>query len=421
MGPATGVVRGGGDLASDAVFRSTPPFGPQPKPAEPAPGRWRRAVVVLVVVLALAGAKLAAFERQGDADAAPTAGGARATPPALALPRPSGGPAPVVPGPKLSPRAERRAARRARGTGRAAPRDLRRVPAAKATSYAELYRVASEAFGVNRFLLASVHAQETAFSTAKGTYKGLNFADCCAGPMQFNVTNGGPGQSTWGLYKESFRKVKRLAVYPHRTKKHPSVYDDFDAMTAAAALLRDNGAGAALDGASWRAAYLYYGRDLNGVAYASQVLGRAIGWNRRGFCPQCAVDQGTVAALDAQYGEPERRLFEAAEEAEREREAKKRAAKRRAAERRAERRREERARRREAARAEEAERERERRERESSAGRPPSSNEPSRPAKPTPAPSAPAPAPAPSSPPPSSSEQPASPTPDGGGGSLLLP
>jgi hypothetical protein len=46
-----------------------------------------------------------------------------------------------------------------------------------------IYATAQEAFGVNWLLVASIHRQESAFSTAPGTYHGLNFAHCCGGPM----------------------------------------------------------------------------------------------------------------------------------------------------------------------------------------------------------------------------------------------
>ncbi len=56
-----------------------------------------------------------------------------------------------------------------------------------------IYATAQSTFGVNWLLIASIHNQESAFSTAATTYHGLNFAGCCGGPMQFNVTNGGRG------------------------------------------------------------------------------------------------------------------------------------------------------------------------------------------------------------------------------------
>ncbi len=73
-----------------------------------------------------------------------------------------------------------------------------------------IYAVAQSTFGVNWLLLASIHRQESAFSTAPGMYHGLNFAGCCGGPMQFNVKNGGrtshpPG--TWSATPTSTASV----------------------------------------------------------------------------------------------------------------------------------------------------------------------------------------------------------------------
>jgi hypothetical protein len=165
-----------------------------------------------------------------------------------------------------------------------------------------LYAVASRAFGVNWLLLASIHKQETAFSTAPSTYHGLNFAGCCGGPMQFNVSNG--PRTTWALVRDSYLYAPRPPVYNHRTAAHPSIYDDFDAMMAAARLLAADGAGPALDGSAWQAAYDYYGHDANGVTYADQVLARAISWSQRGFCVNCGLNSSMVAAVHAAYGAP---------------------------------------------------------------------------------------------------------------------
>ncbi|HVF78843.1 MAG TPA: hypothetical protein VNA28_11140 [Solirubrobacteraceae bacterium] len=187
----------------------------------------------------------------------------------------------------------------------------RHVPASAGRGFMALYREAGRSFAVSWHLIASIHRQETAFSTAPGTYRGLNAFGCCAGPMQFNVTNG--PVSTWKLYRQSFRRGDRPRRYPHRTRSHPSIYDDFDAIMAAGALLRDAGAGEALDGASWSAAYAYYGRDLFGTKYASQVLGRAAGWQRDGFCPNCALDETLMAKFDDSYGVDARRQLRAGE------------------------------------------------------------------------------------------------------------
>ncbi len=165
-----------------------------------------------------------------------------------------------------------------------------------------IYATAQSTFGVNWLLIASIHMQETAFSTAPGIYKGLNFAHCCGGPMQFNVTNG--PVSTWDLVADSYVYGRRPAFYDHRTATHPSIYDDFDAIMAAAHLLSADGAEYALDGSAWDAAYDYYGHDGTGVVYADQVLARAIGWSQHGFCINCGVEAGLVEAVNAAYGAP---------------------------------------------------------------------------------------------------------------------
>jgi hypothetical protein len=165
-----------------------------------------------------------------------------------------------------------------------------------------IYAVAQETFGVNWLLIASIHKQETAFSTAPTTYHGLNFAGCCGGPMQFNVTNG--PVSTWDLVSDSYIYGRRPPVYDHMTATHPSIYDDFDSIMAAAHLLSADGAEFALDGAAWDAAYDYYGHDATGVTYADQVLARAIGWSQHGFCINCGLEPAMVQAVHAAYGAP---------------------------------------------------------------------------------------------------------------------
>jgi hypothetical protein len=165
-----------------------------------------------------------------------------------------------------------------------------------------IYATAQKTFGLNWLLLASIHRQESAFSTAPGIYNGLNFAGCCGGPMQFNVTNG--PITTWALVSDSYRYGRRPVSYDHMTAKHPSIYDDFDAIMAAAHLLSADGAGEELNGAAWDAAYDYYGHDLTGVTYADQVLARAIGWSQHGFCINCGLETAMVQAVNAAYGAP---------------------------------------------------------------------------------------------------------------------
>ncbi len=165
-----------------------------------------------------------------------------------------------------------------------------------------IYSTAQATFGVNWLLLASIHMQETAFSTARGTYHGLNFAGCCGGPMQFNVTNG--PVSTWDLVANSYIYARRPASYGHVTARHPSIYDDFDSIMAAAHLLSADGGGYGLEAGAWDAAYDYYGHDATGVLYADEVLARAIGWSQRGFCINCGVQPALLAAVHAAYGAP---------------------------------------------------------------------------------------------------------------------
>jgi hypothetical protein len=179
-----------------------------------------------------------------------------------------------------------------------------------------IYATAQSTFGVNWLLLASIHKQESAFSTAPGIYHGLNFAHCCGGPMQFNVTNGGTGiASTWDLVADSYTYGKRPAHYDHMTATHPSIYDDFDAIMAAAHLLSADGAEYALDESAWDAAYDYYGHDATGVSYADEVLARAIGWSQHGFCINCGVEAKMVEAVQAAYGAPVLAALEAEEAA----------------------------------------------------------------------------------------------------------
>lgn len=208
------------------------------------------------------------------------------------------------------------------GNRPASPRSRRSAfaiapPAGWVESFYPVYAEAQRVFGVNWLLLASVHRQETAFSTHPTTYRGLNFAGCCGGPMQFNVTNGdkqGRG-STWDRYRRSYKLGNRPKRYLSRRDRHPSLYDDFDAIMAGAALLRDNGASESLDASAWRAAYDYYGHDLTGVSYASQVTARAIDWAKNGFCATCVDSGRTFKQVDAAWGAPIRDQMLAAERA----------------------------------------------------------------------------------------------------------
>ena len=283
-------------------------------------------VGVLLLAAALAGA------RDDDADARSPGAAAQVAPPptpatAAATPKPAArGERAAIKAPRPKP------VKHADDERRFAANEHGHVPAEWVAQFYKIYEIAQRTFGVNWLLIASIHKQETAFSTHPTTYRGLNFAGCCAGPMQFNVTNGTRTRpSTWERYRDSYRAAagRRPESYAHRTERHPSVYDDFDAIMAAAALLRDSGAGMRLDATAWRAAYDYYGHDLTGVDYASEVVARAIGWAQRSFCINCATDERLRAAVDAAWGAPVRAEVLRAERARREAERRRRDAERR--------------------------------------------------------------------------------------------
>jgi hypothetical protein len=283
------------------------------KPSLPTPPteRWPLAVALLALVggAVLLGFALAgSFEKRVAAAALPVAPAVVLVTPtpapagsAAATATPGGGAEPAAVAQAPAPTPTQRSADELRFT----TNDRAHVPAQWVSGFYDIYAEAQKAYGVNWLLIASVHKQETAFSTHPTTYHGLNFANCCAGPMQFNVTNGagGPG-STWARYRNAGALAQRPSSYPHQTAKHPSVYDDYDAIMAAAALLRDSGAGSRLDASAWRAAYDYYGHDLTGVAYANEVMARAIGWGQKSFCINCSTDNILLGAVAAAWGAP---------------------------------------------------------------------------------------------------------------------
>ena len=185
-----------------------------------------------------------------------------------------------------------------------APPGARRstIAAAWEAGFYPIYAEAQHVFGVNWLLLASIHDQESAFSTAPSTYSGLNFAHCCGGPMQFNVTNG--PVSTWQLVRDAYRYGQRPAVYDHRTVRHPSIYDDFDSVMAAAWLLSSDGAGAALDDLGLVGGL----RLLRSRRYRRGLRRRGAGARDRlvpaRLLHQLRVEPTLVEAVQAAYGAP---------------------------------------------------------------------------------------------------------------------
>ncbi len=109
--------------------------------------------------------------------------------------------------------------------------------------------------------------------------------------------------NTWARYRDAHRRLPRDAR-PHRypqqrdrlsscakvPQRHGCVYDDVDAIAAAAAYLHDLGAGPHLDDRAWRAAQRY-----NGAAgYADAVLARARAWEAQAADDLTLTDPITV-------------------------------------------------------------------------------------------------------------------------------
>jgi hypothetical protein len=144
------------------------------------------------------------------------------------------------------------------------------------SAYVPMYNAAAQQYGVSPYVLASIHDEETSFgsSLASGVHYGLNFAGCCAGPMQFSVIS---TADTWDGYATAYQPIAaaRPASYPLQSATHPSVYDSFDAIAAAAKLLHADGADASLDSQrTWQAIWDYNHADW----YVNAVLARARQW-----------------------------------------------------------------------------------------------------------------------------------------------
>jgi hypothetical protein len=61
-----------------------------------------------------------------------------------------------------------------------------------ARPFLPIYEDAARVYQVSPFLLMAVHEDESAFSssTLPGVASGVNFAGCCAGPLQFFIAGG---------------------------------------------------------------------------------------------------------------------------------------------------------------------------------------------------------------------------------------
>jgi hypothetical protein len=171
------------------------------------------------------------------------------------------------------------------------------LPAA-AAPFLPIYSDAARVYGVNQFLLMAVHEDETAFSTstAAGVRSGVNFAGCCAGPMQFSIVGARGG--TWAAYADAYTAagIERASDYPGRTETHPSVYDSFDSIYAAAKYFKALGAGPALDDRTFLALQRYKGTPPGSIPYARADYARAL------ELQSIALANGGAEPLPAQFG-----------------------------------------------------------------------------------------------------------------------
>lgn len=186
------------------------------------------------------------------------------------------------------------------GTSATTPPGTTATPGDIPADLVPLYQAAATAYDVPWLLLAAIHERETAFSTldAPGVTSGANGCGA-AGPMQFGIvgvppydatapacgalTGTGAG-STWNHYKNARNRISDAGATRDDRTRPPAcdtvprstgcVYDNADAIAAAAAYLHDLGAGTELDDRAWRAARSYNGAP----AYADAVMARARLW-----------------------------------------------------------------------------------------------------------------------------------------------
>lgn len=99
------------------------------------------------------------------------------------------------------------------------------------TTILPIYLKAGETYGVDWAIVAAIGKIETDHgrSTAPGVHSGVNFAKCCAGPVQFSIIGAGGG--TWGAYGVD-----------GDGDGDKDVYDPADAIPAAARYLKASGA-----------------------------------------------------------------------------------------------------------------------------------------------------------------------------------
>lgn len=174
-----------------------------------------------------------------------------------------------------------------------------------------IYTAAAGQYKVSPFLLASIHMQETDFSSNPTAASGVNSYGCCAGPMQFNIKEG-----VWKQYELAFRPIAaaRPASYPLDRNTLPScsgvpedvgcVYDSFDAIAGAAQMLHEDGADTSLYSEGTHQAVCDYIGSCSEVDACTgdanqycQVLPRAREWEKLDDTSPTPLIPGSTARL----------------------------------------------------------------------------------------------------------------------------
>jgi hypothetical protein len=203
-------------------------------------------------------------------------------------------------------------------------------------AYLPVYNEAAATFGINCYLLASIHQQESAFSTNPHVARGYNGCGA-AGPAQMGVVGVAPydpggtagrrgcsAGATWRGHWRAYRRMERARVFSAalrlRRDALPAcqdvppdvgcVYDDFEALAGAAHKLAGDGADKDLYSKGTHDAVCAYIGDCDYVDTLCEdplnkycdVLPRAQQWEKDGL-----VLAGAVVAPDGSWAYPTER------------------------------------------------------------------------------------------------------------------
>jgi hypothetical protein len=143
--------------------------------------------------------------------------------------------------------------------------------------YQRLYEAAAQQYGLDWAILAAIGKIETDHGRmqAAGVTSGVNFAGCCAGPMQFSIV---PRPSTWDMFGVDGN---------HDGQR--DVYDPADAIPAAARYLTASGAPQ-----NYHAAILAYNHS---ETYYQQVMAQAAEYRSAARTVPAPSGGGWLAAI----------------------------------------------------------------------------------------------------------------------------